>query len=146
MLERVGLHAAPCVALQCIIPDLGRRIHGLCDVASLKTVEPFLCVTRPDARQTIRLQFKTHRNGVAFTFADLLADAIGLTKNTQFVLDMMRDLMGDDVSCCEIPARPKLAFKRHKKNPCQGMLCYRQDSKTDQMRPMPHRRAIVLCL
>jgi hypothetical protein len=54
------LHGAPRIALQRIVADLGRRINRLCDVSALKTVEPVLRISRPDAGQTIGLQFELH--------------------------------------------------------------------------------------
>ena len=55
--KRMRLHGAPSVTLQRVVANLGGRIHHLCDVTALKTVEPFLRITRPDAGQTIGLQF-----------------------------------------------------------------------------------------
>jgi hypothetical protein len=55
--KRMRLHGAPSVTLQRVVANLGGRIHRLCDVTALKTVESFLRITRPDAGQTIGLQF-----------------------------------------------------------------------------------------
>jgi hypothetical protein len=58
--KRMRLHGAPRVTLQRVVANLGGRTHRLCDVTALKTVEPFLRITRPDAGQSIGLQFDLH--------------------------------------------------------------------------------------
>ena len=55
MRERMRLRHLACIALQGVVTDLARRIHGLFQIALLQTVEPRLCLIGPDTRKTVGL-------------------------------------------------------------------------------------------
>ena len=122
--KRVRLHPLTGIALQRVIADLPGGIHRLHQIATLQTIKPGIGGLRPDAGQTIGLQFDAHRQGVAFLLADLRALAVDLIEDPQRILHMMGHFMRHHIGGGKIAPSAQLIFHRHKEIGVQKHLAF----------------------
>ncbi len=64
-------------------------------------------MVRPDAGQAVGLQFQANRQRIGLALADALLHRMHFARNSQQVLDVMTDFVGDDVRLREIAGRPE---------------------------------------
>lgn len=70
---------------------------------------------RPDAGKTIGLQFKTYCQSISCLFIRGLATAADRTENSDDILDVVADLMGNDIGLRKFARRTEPAGKLVKK-------------------------------
>ncbi len=106
--ETVGHDAALRLLLQPVVADRGGRGHRLIDVLVgelERAARIFAGVIGPHAGQAIGLQFDPHRHGIGVALAHVLAQLRDLARDTEQVLHVMADLVGDHVGLRELARR-----------------------------------------
>jgi hypothetical protein len=83
--------------LQAIVPNAAGGLQRLFHVTGFENMPRFLRVVGPDAGQAIRLQFHHHRQSVGFRLARASPEGLNPIGDSQQVLDMVPDFMGDDI-------------------------------------------------
>ncbi|MNS97642.1 hypothetical protein D3C72_1319830 [compost metagenome] len=109
--EAVGHHGAARRALQGVVADLLRGVHGGLDVARVEPLLRLLRVVRPHAREAVGLQLDAHADGVVLRLAQAPAHAVDLGGDAQFVLHMVTDLVRDDVRLRELARCAELVLQ-----------------------------------
>src|SRR5262245_1281247 len=108
--ERVRNHVALAAALQAIVSDGGRCLHGRLDVAGLDQPPLLLRVVRPDPGKAVGLQLDPHLELIGVGLVHGALHRLHPRQNAEQVLHVMTDLVRDHVGLRELAAlAPDLA-------------------------------------
>ncbi|HEX2492965.1 MAG TPA: hypothetical protein VHK24_04255, partial [Steroidobacter sp.] len=82
-----------CLTLKSIVAYGASRIQAFFEIAGLKQLAQAICVVRPQAGETVCLQFLTNRQSIRLRRARALAHRRGALRHAEERLDMMADLV-----------------------------------------------------
>ena len=101
-----------CLALQAIVSHGAGGVQRRLDVALLDDVLGPVGMVGPDPGETVRLQLYPYRDRVGPLLVAPGALGVRPPQDTEFVLNVMTDLMGNDIGFGELPRRvePVLHF------------------------------------
>ena len=97
--------------LQSIIADGAGGAQCLLDIALLQHLAAAIGMIAPEPGKTVRLQFKLHQQGVRLGLAGAALGLPDLVADTQQVLHMVTDLVGNDIGLGKITGRTVPLFK-----------------------------------
>ena len=95
--EGIGNHHPGLSFHHPVVPDRSRRIHTLLNISLFEDVFHALGMVGPDPCQEISLQFESYQVTIELAFTQISTLFLNLFHNTQEVLYVMTDLMGDDI-------------------------------------------------
>jgi hypothetical protein len=99
--ERLRHDDPPRLPLEPIVADGARRLERGLDVARLEEVPPCRRVP-PDSCIAVRLELEPHREGIGRDLVETLSLSLDALRDSQEVLDVVPDLVGDDVRAREL--------------------------------------------
>src|SRR5262245_17832837 len=98
-------HVSLSALLHPVVADLGSGVESFFDVTVFQNATLAICMVRPDACQTIRLQFKPDRQSIGFPLAGTALQRLNFPHDAEKILHVMADFVGDHVGLGEVARR-----------------------------------------
>ena len=111
MRERLRHHVAHAFFLQTVITDGAGGTQCLLDIALLEHLATAVGMIAPQPGKTVGLQFQLYGQCIRLGLADAALRLPDLVADTQQVLHVMADLVGNDVGLGEVTGRPVPLFE-----------------------------------